>query len=231
MRLVIFDCDGTLIDSQHAIVDCMSQAFGSLGLTPPARAEVLGIVGLSLPEALQTLAPRESDIVRGQLIEAYRSGFVGVRQRLGHTEPVYDGVAAAVGALAACPETILGIATGKSKRGVARLLAQEGWEGHFLTIQTADDHPSKPHPSMILQAMADAGTAPHDTVMIGDTTFDMEMARRAGVGALGVSWGYHAPDKLTRAGAHAVIDNGAQLLAVIEQRLVAQREAAPRAKT
>jgi phosphoglycolate phosphatase len=231
MRLVIFDCDGTLIDSQHAIVDCMSQAFGSLGLTPPARAEVLGIVGLSLPEALQTLAPRESDIVRGQLIEAYRSGFVGVRQRLGHTEPVYDGVAAAVGALAACPETILGIATGKSKRGVARLLAQEGWEGHFLTIQTADDHPSKPHPSMILQAMADAGTAPNDTVMIGDTTFDMEMARRAGVGALGVSWGYHAPDKLTRAGAHAVIDNGAQLLAVIEQRLVAQREAAPRAKT
>ena len=231
MRLVIFDCDGTLIDSQHAIVDCMSQAFGSLGLTPPARAEVLGIVGLSLPEALQTLAPRESDIVRGQLIEAYRSGFVGVRQRLGHTEPVYDGVAAAVGALAACPETILGIATGKSKRGVARLLAQEGWEGHFLTIQTADDHPSKPHPSMILQAMADAGTAPNDTVMIGDTTFDMEMARRAGVGALGVSWGYHAPDKLTRAGAHAVIDNGAQLLAVIEQRLAAQREAAPRAAT
>jgi phosphoglycolate phosphatase len=231
MRLVIFDCDGTLIDSQHAIVDCMSQAFGSLGLTPPARAEVLGIVGLSLPEALQTLAPRESDIVRGQLIEAYRSGFVGVRQRLGHTEPVYDGVAAAVGALAACPETILGIATGKSKRGVARLLAQEGWEGHFLTIQTADDHPSKPHPSMILQAMADAGTAPNDTVMIGDTTFDMEMARRAGVGALGVSWGYHAPDKLSRAGAHAVIDNGAQLLAVIEQRLAAQREAAPRAKT
>lgn len=225
MRLVIFDCDGTLIDSQHAIVDCMSQAFGSLGLPAPARADVLGIVGLSLPEALQSLAPRESDIVRGQLIEAYRSGFVGVRQRLGHTEPVYDGVAAAVGALAACPETILGIATGKSKRGVARLLAQEGWEGHFLTIQTADDHPSKPHPSMIVRAMADAGTAPHDTVMIGDTTFDMEMARNAGVGALGVSWGYHAPDRLTRAGAHAVIDNGAQLLAVIEQRLAAQREA------
>ena len=227
MRLVIFDCDGTLIDSQHAICDCMSQAFGALGLAAPARAEVLGIVGLSLPEAMLALAPRESEIIRRQLIEAYRSGFVGVRQRLGQTEPVYDGIAAAVGALAACPETILGIATGKSKRGVARLLSQEGWEGAFLTIQTADDHPSKPHPSMIHKAMADAGAAPRDTVMIGDTTFDMEMARSAGVGALGVSWGYHAPDRLTRAGAHAVVDTGVQLLGVIDQRLAAQREAAP----
>jgi phosphoglycolate phosphatase len=226
MRLVIFDCDGTLIDSQHAIVDCMTLAFGSLGLAAPTRADVLGIVGLSLPEALQALAPGESAIVRSQLIEAYRSGFVGVRQRLGQTEPVYDGVAAAVGALAACPHTVLGIATGKSKRGVARLLAQEGWEGAFLTIQTADDHPSKPHPSMIHKAMADAGTAPCDTVMIGDTTYDMEMARSAGVGALGVSWGYHAPDRLARAGAHAVVDAGAQLLGAIDQRLVAQREAA-----
>jgi phosphoglycolate phosphatase len=231
MRLVIFDCDGTLIDSQHAIFECMSQAFGSLGLTAPARAEVLGIVGLSLPEALQSLAPRESEIVRGRLIDAYRSGFVGVRHRLGHSEPLYDGVAAAVGALAACPRTVLGIATGKSKRGVARLLAQEGWEGHFLTIQTADDHPSKPHPSMIHKAMTDAGASPRDTVMIGDTTYDMEMARNAGVGALGVSWGYHAPDRLTRSGAHVVVGTGVELLGAIEQRLAAQREATPRAKT
>jgi phosphoglycolate phosphatase len=227
MRLVIFDCDGTLIDSQHAIVDCMSLAFGSLGLAAPTRADVLGIVGLSLPEALQSLAPRESDIVQRQLVEAYRSGFVGVRQRLGHIEPVYDGVAAAVGYLAACPRTVLGIATGKSKRGVARLLAQEGWEDAFLTIQTADDHPSKPHPSMIHKAMADAGTAPRDTVMIGDTTFDMEMARNAGVGALGVAWGYHAPERLARAGAHAVVDSGAQLLGAIDRLLADQREAAP----
>ena len=138
---------------------------------------------------------------------------------------LYEGVAAAVGALAACPQTVLGIATGKSKRGVARLLAQEGWEGAFLTIQTADDHPSKPHPSMIQKAMADAGAGPRDTVMIGDTTFDMEMARNAGVGALGVSWGYHTPDRLTRAGAHAVVETGAQLLDAIEHRLARQREA------
>ncbi len=225
-RLVIFDCDGTLIDSQHAIFACMSQAFGSLGLAAPARPEVLGIVGLSLPEALLALAPRESEAVRRQLIEAYRNGFVGVRAQLGEKEPVYDGIAAAVGALAGRNDTVLGIATGKSKRGVARLLAQEGWQGHFVTIQTADDHPSKPHPSMIRQAMAEAGAEARETVMIGDTTFDMEMARNAGVGALGVAWGYHAPERLTRAGAHTVIRDGADIVAAIEARLEAQREQA-----
>lgn len=226
MRLVIFDCDGTLIDSQHAIVACMTQAFDVAGLTAPTRADVLGIVGLSLPEALLALAPRESEAMRRQLIDAYRSGFVGVRARLGEKEPVYDGIAAAVGALAGRDDTVLGIATGKSKRGVARLLAQEGWHGHFVTIQTADDHPSKPHPSMIRQAMAEAGAAAHDTVMIGDTTYDMEMARNAGVGALGVAWGYHAPERLARAGAHAVIRDGAGIVGAIEARLDAQREAA-----
>ena len=225
MRLVIFDCDGTLIDSQHAIFDCMSLAFSSLGLTAPARADVLGIVGLSLPEALQVLAPRESEVVRRQLVDAYRSGFVGVRERLGHKEPVYDGVAAAVGALSGHPDTVLGIATGKSKRGVARLLAQEGWHGTFVTIQTADDHPSKPDPSMIRQAMAETGASPHETVMIGDTTFDIQMALNAGVGALGVSWGYHAGNRLRQAGAHAVVDEGRQLIETIEARLASQRDA------
>ncbi len=226
MRLVIFDCDGTLIDSQHAIYGSMSQAFGTLGLPPPTRADVLGIVGLSLPEALAVLAPKESEAVRRELIDAYKNGFVGVRARPDHQESLYDGVAAAVVALAARPDTVLGIATGKSKRGVARLLAQEGWERHFLTIQTADDHPSKPHPSMILQAMAEAGAAPHQAVMVGDTTYDMEMALNAGVGAIGVSWGYHAGERLRSAGAHALVETGAHLLDVIEQRLAAQREAA-----
>ncbi len=211
MKLVIFDCDGTLIDSQHAIYGSMSLAFGSIGLPSPSRAEVLGVVGLSLPQALAVLAPSESETVRHQIIDAYRNGFVGVRSQPDHQETLYDGISAAISALAARKDTVLGIATGKSKRGVARLLAQEKWEGHFVTIQTADDHPSKPHPSMILQAMAETGAA----------------ARQTGVGAIGVSWGYHTGDRLRGAGAHSIITQGNELLDAIEQRLALQREAIP----
>jgi phosphoglycolate phosphatase len=225
MRLVIFDCDGTLIDSQHAIYGSMSLAFGSIGLPSPSRAEVLGVVGLSLPQALAVLAPSETEAVRHQIIDAYKNGFGGVRTLPDHQEALYDGISAAISTLAARTDTVLGIATGKSKRGVARLLAQEKWEGHFVTIQTADDHPSKPHPSMILQAMAETGADPHQTVMIGDTTYDMEMALNAGVGAIGVSWGYHTGDRLRGAGAHSIIKQGSELLDAIEQRLALQREA------
>lgn len=226
MRLVIFDCDGTLIDSQHAIYGSMAEAFGSIGLPAPSRAEVLGVVGLSLPQALAVLAPAESESVRRQLVDAYRNGFVGVRSRPDHTETLYDGIAATVTALAGRPDTLLGIATGKSKRGVARLLAQESWQSHFATIQTADDHPSKPHPSMILQAMTETGATPHETVMVGDTSYDMEMALAAGVGAIGVAWGYHADDRLTGSGAHSIVREGAHLLAAIDARLASQREGA-----
>ena len=105
--------------------------------------------------------------------------------------PPYAGIAEAVRTLAGRDDFVLGIATGKSRRGVARVLDREGWHGHFLTIQTADDHPSKPHPSMILRAMNETGAEPVSTLMVGDTSFDMEMARNANVGAVGVGWGYH----------------------------------------
>ena len=108
----------------------------------------------------------------------------------------------------------------------ARLFDRENWHGHFHTIQTADDHPSKPHPSMIRKAMAEAGASPAATVMVGDTAFDMEMARNAGVGAIGVAWGYHAPERLKEAGAHRILDDGLQLLTAINRQLAAQESGA-----
>jgi phosphoglycolate phosphatase len=132
-----------------------------------------------------------------------------------HKEPLYPGIGALVSRLAAQQGVVLGVATGKSRRGVAHVFDMHGLHSHFITVQTADTHPSKPHPSMIMTAMAEAGADPGNTIMIGDTTFDVEMGRNAGVASLGVSWGYHDTAALHQAGAHAVVDDAAGLEAAI----------------
>ncbi|MEZ5850797.1 MAG: HAD-IA family hydrolase [Hyphomicrobiaceae bacterium] len=219
MKLVIFDCDGTIVDSRHNITAAMTHAFQANGLVPPTAPEVLSIVGLSLPETFQVLAGDKPLAVQQALAHHYRDAFLSGALRERAAEPIFKGLRETIEALARRPDVVLGVATGKSKRGVARLFDNEGWHGHFHTIQTADDHPSKPHPSMILKAMAEAGTEPERTVMIGDTTFDVTMALNAGVSALGVSWGYHARDLLAEAGAHAIVDDGHRLLEAIDTAL------------
>jgi phosphoglycolate phosphatase len=210
MKLVIFDCDGTLIDSQHLIVEAMTKAFSQLGMRPPARDAVLGIVGLSLPEAMARLATGcEAHI--GQLVDAYRSVFVAMRGRPDYTEPMYDGAREMLQALATRPDVLMGIATGKSRRGVAAFLEREGLADYFSTAQTADDAPSKPHPGMLRQAMAETGVRPQDVIMVGDAAFDMLMARNARVMGIGVSWGYGDVEELYNAGAIHVARNFAEL--------------------
>ncbi|MBX9588770.1 MAG: HAD-IA family hydrolase [Hyphomonadaceae bacterium] len=226
MKLVIFDCDGTLVDSQHAICAAMEYAFATLNLPAPSRADVLGVVGLSLPQTFAVLAAEHPQSVQAALAEHYRFDFPGKRAQPALNDPLYPGLGEVVAALAQRRDILLGIATGKSRRGVARLIDREGWQKHFITIQTADDHPSKPDPSMILGAMAETGVAPGSTLMVGDTTYDIEMARRAGVGAIGVGWGYHAPARLERAGADTVVAASEALLAAIDARLAMPAPAA-----
>ena len=227
MQLVIFDCDGTLVDSQNGIVAAMEHAYGAEGLAAPSRAAVLSIVGLSLPEAFRALARDHAPSVQRRLAEHYRGAFKVIRADPAHHDPLYDGAAAAIAALAARDDVVLGIATGLPRRGVDRLLGRHGWGAQFITIQTADDNPSKPHPAMLERACAEAGVEPHAAVMIGDTAFDMAMAVNAGVGAVGVAWGYHSVAELENAGADVVVPDYARLIRAIDARLAAQRGARP----
>lgn len=217
-KLVIFDCDGTLVDSQHVIVAAMAEAFEVEGLAPPPRERVLGVVGLSLAIAVARLVPEGSEIERvDRLAEAYKEAFRARRLRPDHDEPLYPGVREALMRLAARDDVVLGIATGKSRRGVDAVLEREALADLFATIQTADTHPSKPHPSMIFGAMGEMAADSRDTVMIGDTTFDIEMAQAAGTAAIGVAWGYHPAADLRRAGAHDVSTDCGELERAVER--------------
>jgi len=217
MRLIIFDCDGTLVDSQLTIVAAMTGAFLARGIAPPSRQRILSIVGLSLPQAVARLLPEAGPRLVLSLAESYKNAFTDLRQDQPDQDPLFPGARDAVLALAGREGLCLGIATGKSRRGMQRLFDREGWHTHFATIQTADDAPSKPHPAMITQAMAEVGALPRHTVMIGDTSFDMEMARAAGVHALGVGWGYHPVAELHAAGAHHVAGTYGELVPSIER--------------
>jgi phosphoglycolate phosphatase len=194
LRLVVFDVDGTLVDSQAQILGAMAQAFGRLGLKPPECAAVLEIVRLSLPQAMVRLASDMTEDERAQLVDGYKQAYATMRAQ--SLSPLYPGARAMLDHLAKDRSVMLGIATGKSRRGLVHLMAAHGWEGRFVTTQVADDHPSKPHPSMLHACLRETGVAPHQTVMVGDTAYDMEMARAAGVHALGVSWGYHPVSRL-----------------------------------
>ncbi|MCG6121747.1 MAG: HAD-IA family hydrolase [Microvirga sp.] len=203
MKLVIFDVDGTLVDSQDVIVEAQARAFRAHGLEPPRRERSLSIVGLSLREAFVALAG-EAGPVDG-LVESYKRAFQDLRFDPRYDPPVYPGALAALSRLSRRADVSLAIATGKSRRGVAHFLERHRLEGLFASIQTADDAPSKPHPGMILRAMAETGIGPGDAAMIGDTTYDMEMAAAAGATGIGVAWGYHAEPRLRDAGAATVI--------------------------
>jgi phosphoglycolate phosphatase len=215
IRLAVFDCDGTLSDGQAAVCAAMDRAFAECGLVAPPSHQVRRIVGLSLPVAMRHLAPGEEPGTHGRLVDAYKRAFFEARTQGRVHEPLFDGIEPLLRSLHSGGWQ-LGVATGKSDRGLNVCLTLHGVRELFVSLQTADRHPSKPHPAMLEAALAEAGAAAGDTVMIGDTTYDIDMARAAGVRALGVAWGYHAPDELLAAGAAAVARTPADLKELID---------------
>lgn len=204
LKLAVFDCDGTLVDSQHHIVAAAQAAFARHDLPPPPAELVRTGIGLPLHQALARLAPEGDDALHDSLTEAYKAVFFEMRHRPGHWEPLYPGVVETLDRLAAAG-WLLGIATGKAKRGLLAVLDMHALRDRFVVLRTADDGPGKPHPFMLTSAMSEIGVDPGDTAMIGDTSFDIEMARAAGTLAVGVSWGYHPTKVLQAAGAHHLV--------------------------
>ena len=212
-HLILFDLDGTLVDSADIILAAQAKAFAAVSLPMPGRERALSIVGLSLREAFEVLAGKDGPI--DGLVEAYRAAFFDLRRSQNVPERLFDGAAGLLDDLAAHRHLILGGATGKSRRGVEALSARYGWEGRFATIQTADDAPSKPHPAMVQQAAAETGVAPSRVLMIGDSSYDMMMARSAGARAIGVGWGFQPREVLREAGAEQIVESFDELQALI----------------
>lgn len=198
------------MDSQHMICAAMDLAYRGQGLDCPPPDAVRAIIGLSLENAMRQLAAGRDHPIDG-LVAGYKEAFSTMRQAGSWKAPLYPGAREAIDSLRLRDDVVLGVATGKSRRGVAAMIETHALDGVFSTIQTADTAPSKPHPGMVLEAMRETGIAPEDTVVIGDTVFDMEMAKNAGASALGVSWGYHPVADLHGAGALSVLDDFAAL--------------------
>ncbi|RLQ87833.1 HAD-IA family hydrolase [Notoacmeibacter ruber] len=212
MKLVLFDCDGTLVDGAGLICATMDETFAEHGLSHPDQLATRGVIGRSLDLAIAELLPETYQPNLPQLVERYKSNYRRLRLEGGHVDPIYDGMAELISGLADRDDVLLGIVTGKSRRGVESVFEAHGFGHNFVTVRTADDCPSKPHPAMVLECCAEVGTDPTEAIVVGDTVYDMEMAVSAGATAIGVDWGYGTVEDLLRTGAFAVLSQPSELL-------------------
>ena len=218
LTLVVFDIDGTLVDSEALILDGFAHAMAAVARPPAPSDAVLSMVGLSLPLMMTRLMPDADRATVEAAVAAHREHFFSLRAERGPASvPLFDGAKAEIERLAALPDVLLGAATGMARRGLDYVLDTHDLARHFVTRQTADGHPSKPHPSMLEAALGETGVAQTRAVMVGDTTYDIEMAVAAGIAGIGVNWGHHSRAALVAAGALTVADSFADLAHVIDR--------------
>jgi phosphoglycolate phosphatase len=209
LKLIVFDFDGTLVDSRKLIWESHRIVFGEFALACPTKEQSLALIGMSLELVLAQLAGPDAPIAR--MTEAYQRVLPMLREDAAFADAPFAGAADLLATLAAKDDAKLGIATGHASHGIEPVLEKFGWRKFFCNVQTADRAASKPHPQMLLQALSETGTRREDAIMIGDTAFDMQMACAAGIEAVGVSWGYHAADRLRDAGASRVVSDMVEL--------------------
>jgi len=193
-RLIVFDWDGTVIDSPAAIVECMQEASRELGLPVPERERASHVIGLGLHEAMRIVAPELPGERYPEYIASYRRHFLARED----TMRLFSGMEELL--LRLPKERLLSIATGKSRRGLERSLEATGVRGVFTASRCADETTPKPHPAMLLELMQELDAQPGGVLMVGDTSHDMEMARAAGVDGLAVTYGAHSEDTLRACG-------------------------------
>jgi phosphoglycolate phosphatase len=217
-KLILFDLDGTLVDGQHSIYATFAATFPQFGYAAPSRSDVRGIIGRSLPKAIADLLGEDAPIMA--MTEAYKEHFHLMRSAPGYSEALYDDVDATIRRLSVRDDIVLGTATGKALRGIHWLIDEHGWQGFFKTLQAADTAASKPSPEMLFNACRETGISPSNTIVFGDSIYDMQMAVSGGGTGIGVSWGYAEPETLLKAGAQQIIHRFTDVELVIDAALV-----------
>ena len=217
MRLVLFDCDGTLVDSVGLIHEVMARTFEAFG-HPRLRAEqTKTVIGLTLDIAIARLQGKPHvDDEATAMTAHYKQIYAGVRTEPGLQEPLFPGIAEMMQHLQQDDDLTLGAVTGKSRRGLDLIRATHGFDETFIVSRTADDCPSKPHPAMVTECCSETGIDAARTIVVGDAIYDMQMAKAAGAKAIGVAWGYASVPELAAAGADHILTKPADLIEWLE---------------
>ena len=215
MRLIVFDCDGTLVDSQQTIITATEVALGEFGFAAPQRKDILYAVGLPVDVAMRRHAPEATDDQIVSMLDVYRETYQNLVQQDDRGQVMFDGMREQIVELGGMDDTLMGIITMKSRRGLNRVVDAYDIRNYFQVLKSADDGPGKPAPDLMLDAMAETGTTAAQALMVGDTSFDIMMAKSAGTTAIGVGWGYQTVDELTDAGADAIAETPEDLRALL----------------